>query len=412
MLTSVLTDRSYAKLFAAQVVALLGTGLLTIALGLFAFDVAGSDAGQVLGVALTIKMVAYVGLSPVVEVLTDRVPRKMILIAADLIRAAAAISLPWISEVWQIYVLVFVLQAASAAFTPTFQAVIPDILPDEEEYTKALSLSRLAYDLEAVLSPVAAGALLAVMTYHDLFVGTCVGFLASMMLVCSTGVPSRGSDSRVERSFRERLMRGSRLFIANMELRGLLAVNLTVAAVVSMVLVNSVVVVKSDLGRSEGDLAVLLAVYGAGSMAVALGMPALVRRVSDRTVIAAGARVAPAALLVVAVVLEGVGGDVRWWMLAAVWFGLGIVSSLIGTPTARLLRRNSDQSNRTSVFAAQFSLSHACFVLTYLTAGLVGSRAGTGYAALVLAGIGVAATAVTLRVWRQVDESARIESPR
>ena len=56
--------------------------------------------------------------------------------------------LPFVTTVWQIYVLVFALQAASAPFTPTFQAAIPDIIPDEKTYTKALSLSRLAYDLE------------------------------------------------------------------------------------------------------------------------------------------------------------------------------------------------------------------------------------------------------------------------
>lgn len=49
--------------------------------------------------------------------------------------------------------LVFVLQSASATFTPAFQSLIPSILPDPAEYTKALSLSRLAYDLEALVSP-------------------------------------------------------------------------------------------------------------------------------------------------------------------------------------------------------------------------------------------------------------------
>ena len=48
----VLRNRAYAKLFSAQVVALLGTGLLTVALGLLAFDLAGGDAGLVLGIAL------------------------------------------------------------------------------------------------------------------------------------------------------------------------------------------------------------------------------------------------------------------------------------------------------------------------------------------------------------------------
>ena len=57
---AVLRNPTYAKLFSAQVIALLGTGLLTVALGLLAFDVAGGDAGIVMGVAMTIKMVAYV----------------------------------------------------------------------------------------------------------------------------------------------------------------------------------------------------------------------------------------------------------------------------------------------------------------------------------------------------------------
>ena len=63
MLT-VLRNRTYRHLFTAQVVALLGTGLLTVALGLLAFDLAGANAGAVLGTALTIKMLAYVGLAP------------------------------------------------------------------------------------------------------------------------------------------------------------------------------------------------------------------------------------------------------------------------------------------------------------------------------------------------------------
>ncbi|MBU5234338.1 MFS transporter, partial [Vibrio cholerae] len=79
----------------------------------------------------------------------ERLPRRAMLVSLDLVRALVALALPVVTEVWQIYVLIFVLQSASAAFTPTFQATIPDILVDEDDYTRALSLSRLAYDLES-----------------------------------------------------------------------------------------------------------------------------------------------------------------------------------------------------------------------------------------------------------------------
>lgn len=64
MLT-ILANRTYRHLFAAQVIALVGTGLATIALGLLAWEIAGADAGVVLGTALAIKMIAYVALAPV-----------------------------------------------------------------------------------------------------------------------------------------------------------------------------------------------------------------------------------------------------------------------------------------------------------------------------------------------------------
>ena len=87
---SVLRNGSYAKLFSAQVIALLGTGLLTVALGLLAFDIAGGNAGIVLGTALTIKMVAYVAVSPVVAAVTAHVPRKAVLITCLLYTSDAA----------------------------------------------------------------------------------------------------------------------------------------------------------------------------------------------------------------------------------------------------------------------------------------------------------------------------------
>ena len=126
---SILADRTYRHLFLAQIVALLGTGLATVALGLLAYDLAGENAAMVLGTVFTIKMVAYVGVAPVAGAFADRVNRRVLLVALDLVRAGCALALPFVSEVWQVYGLIFLLQSASAAFTPTFQATIPDVLP-------------------------------------------------------------------------------------------------------------------------------------------------------------------------------------------------------------------------------------------------------------------------------------------
>ena len=210
---SVLTNRTYRHLFLAQVIALVGTGLATVALGLLAYDLAGADAGAVLGTALAIKMVAYVGIAPLAGAYADRLPRKRLLVGMDIIRASVVLLLPFVDAVWQIYLLIFLLQSASAVFTPTFQATIPDILPDEEEYTNALSLSRLAYDLESLISPVLAAALLVIINFHWLFAGTAIGFVVSALLVMSAALPYRKPVAKRVESVWRKTTRGMRVYL-------------------------------------------------------------------------------------------------------------------------------------------------------------------------------------------------------
>ena len=255
----ILANRTYRHLFAAQVIALIGTGLLTVALGLLAFELAGERAGAVLGTALAIKMIAYVGVAPIVGGFADRLPRRAFLVAMDLVRAGIALLLPFVTEVWQVYVLIFLLQSASAAFTPTFQATIPDLLPEEKDYTRALSLSRLAYDLESLLSPTLAAALLTVIGFHWLFGGTVIGFLASAALVLSVRLPQPTPAVHTGGIY-EKTTRGSRIYLATPRLRGLLALNLSVASAGAMVIVNTVVIVRALFGRPESDVAIALAV--------------------------------------------------------------------------------------------------------------------------------------------------------
>src|SRR5215211_6694169 len=104
----VLANRTYRRLFLAQVTALVGTGLATVALGLLAFDLAGANAGAVLGTALAIKMICYVGVAPVAGAFVHLVPRRKLLVALDLVRAGIALALPFVTEVWQVYLLIAV----------------------------------------------------------------------------------------------------------------------------------------------------------------------------------------------------------------------------------------------------------------------------------------------------------------
>jgi MFS family permease len=391
----VLRNRTYRHLFFAQVIALVGTGLATVALGLLAFDLAGAEAGAVLGTALAIKMLAYIGVAPVAAAFAERLPRKTMLVVLDLVRAAVALALPFVTQVWQVYVLIFVLQSASAGFTPTFQATIPDVLPDEEEYTNALSLSRVAYDLESLASPALAAALLSIVSYHALFAGTVVGFLASAMLVVSAILPKPKLPPR--RSIYERTTRGIRMYLATPRLRGLLALNLTIAAGSAMVIVNTVVLVQSRFGLTQRATAMALALFGAGSMLMAFVLPRMLEKWPERRVMLTGATLITVGMLAGAAVAH------RYEALLALWFVLGIGYSLTQTPSGRLLRRSSTSEDRPALFAAQFALSHACWLITYPVAGWLGAKAGLDVSFVVLGAIAAVALAVGARVWREND---------
>ncbi len=399
MLT-ILGNQTFRRLFTAQVVALVGTGLLTVALGLLAYQVAGSNAGAVLGTALAIKMFAYVVVAPVISALSYRLSGRVLLVGSDAMRATTALTLPFVDQIWQIYVLIFVLQAASATFTPTFQSVIPAVLVEEQQYTRGLSLSRLAYDLESLLSPVLAAVLLSIITYNYLFLGTVAGFVASGLLVLTTTLPRVTAAPSVE-SFWARTTLGSRVMFRRPVLRSLLSLNLAVAAATALVVVNTVVYVRDLLAsNSDAQVAILLACYGAGSMAIALVTPRLLTRVGDRRVMLSGAAAIAITLAAAAVMLAiGPSVAVGWVAFALLWIALGGATSLINTPSARLLRYESDAENRPSVFTAQFSLSHACFFVTNPLAGWLGAVTGQTVAASVLAAVATAAAVLAARTW-------------
>ncbi|RWO37510.1 MAG: MFS transporter [Mesorhizobium sp.] len=390
----VLSNRTYRHLFTAQVIALVGTGMATVALGLLSYELAGGDAGMVLGTALAIKMIAYVGVAPVAAAFAERLPRRAVLVSLDLIRAAVALLLPFVTEVWQVYVLIFVLQAASAGFTPTFQATIPDVLPDEKDYTKALSLSRLAYDLESLVSPILAAALLTLVNFHTLFAGTVIGFLASAALVISVILPSPKASE--PRGIYDRTTRGTRIYLATPRLRGLLAINMAVASAGAMVIVNTVVIVQAEYGLTQRDTALALAAFGGGSMLAALALPKLLELVPDRAAMLAGISLLVVGLLV-GMALPG------YRALLPLWFVLGIGYSAAQTPSGRLLRRSSRPEDRPALFAAQFALSHACWLVTYPLAGWLGTTVGIDATFLILACIAAAAVAAAVIVWPASD---------
>jgi hypothetical protein len=99
-----------------------------------------------------------------------------------------------------------------------------------------------------------------------------------------------------------------------------------------------------------------------------------------------------------AVRVAGSGGW-RWPALLATWTAFGGACSMVLTPTGRLIREAAPPAERTAAFAAQFSLSHSCWLLTYPLAGWLGATVGLLPSVGALGVIALAAGVVAGRMW-------------
>jgi MFS family permease len=382
--------RDYYFLFLAQALALVSTGLATVALALLAYQLAGADAGVVFGTALAIKIVTAVGIVPFASSVVERLPRRPLLVGLDLLRASIALMLPWVTDIWQIFVLIFVFQAASGLFTLTYQALVPELLTEEADYTRALSRSRLMYELEGAISPSVAAALLLVLSVSGLFLISVLGLLASVALVLCAGLP-RPVATRTSGPL-SRLRYGLRIFRATPRLRALAALNLAVAAAGAMATVNTVVFVQDKLGLDAGAAAVALTVYGVGSALAAFVFPRAVRLFSYRRVMLAGGSLAAVALSA-GVLAEAYAG------LLVLWFSLGFGGTLAATPAGALLRRTGGPADRGPIYGTQFFLANACQLLTFPLAGWLAARGGADAAFVMLAVLAVVSVVAAAKTW-------------
>src|SRR5699024_3800689 len=340
---------------------------------------------------------------PLAAAYADRLPRRMFLVLLDVARALVVLALPFVTEVWHIYLLIGILQASSAAFTPTFQATIPDIVTKESDYTRALSASQVAYTMETLLSPVLAAIALTFMTFNWLFIATSVGFVISAMLVLATRIPNaRPSDHAGPWA---RVSCCIHTFTSTTSLRGVIALNLLDASAGSIVVVNIVNHVRDTLAGTQSDVAWALSASGGGTLLVALALPWIMDRVADRRVMMTGTILLLVGVLA-AVAMTGTA-VVSWVATIAIWIIIGAGMALIVTPTGRVIRSAVRPSELPAAFAAQFSLSHMAWLLTYPIAGWVGTAAGFTWAWSLLAALAITGAVGAVLLWPATTQQAR-----
>ena len=96
-------------------------------------------------------------------------------------------------------------------------------------------------------------------------------------------------------------------------------------------------------------------------------------------------------LCAIVMVLCIVGGFAPSQKMHDVWLIAGFGYSAVLTPTGRLLKRSAHAEDRPAVFAAQFALSHACWLVTYPLSGWLMTQLGAIPALVTLAALAAVA---------------------
>jgi MFS family permease len=137
--------REFALLFGGIGTSLLGDGVYTVAIAWQVYDLSNTPTAlSVVGLAWTLPMVLFLLIG---GVLGDRIDRRRLLITSDLIRATAVggmatLALTGSIELWHVIALVVLYGTGQALFAPSFQAIVPEVVP-QEQLVQANSLQQL-----------------------------------------------------------------------------------------------------------------------------------------------------------------------------------------------------------------------------------------------------------------------------
>lgn len=373
-------NRNFRLLFFAQVISLAGSGVTTVGLALFAHQlVGGSSAAAVIGNALMLRILAFLLLSQPAGVLADRVNRKLMLIMADLVRFGLMALFPFVHSVWQVYLMIFLINAATAFFTPTYDSTIPEVV-GPSSYVRALSLSRVAVDVEAVLGPVLAGLLISLLGLEWLFWFDAATYLASAALVAASILPhtSKLSIEFSIKTFLRELTVGSRILLRQAVLRRALMLNLVEAIAGAAAIVATVVYVRDVLMLGEAEFVLAMAGLGLGSTVTALFLgwatgryesgangPSELHgrrhRWTEHAMVAGGG-------VLGLILLPGIMKP-TFMIFVLLWILNGVGQALIALSASTLLAEHTTQADRGRAYAAHFAWTHAFWLITYPAIG-------------------------------------------
>jgi hypothetical protein len=404
-----LRHRDFRRLWSGMTLSLLGDGAFLVAMTWQVYLLSNAPTALAyVGIAMSVPTIVLLLVGGAVS---DRVDRRRLMVASDVIRAGAVgllavLTLTGTLALWHVVALCAVYGAATAFFNPAFDAIVPDLLPSAE-LAQANALDQLVRPISfRLLGPAIGGWLVASLGAGAAFALDATTFALSAAAVSSLHY-RRGASTPSRASISKEIREGFAFVRAHTWLWGtLVSAAFAYLAFMGPTEVLLPYIVKNDLAGSASDLGLVFAAGGLGAIlsAIICGARGLPRRNITCMYL-----VWTAATLSIA----GYGLARASWQLMVVCFMFNVLETA-GTiiwATAKQRHVPPNLLGRVSSFdwLISIGLLPLSFALTAPVAGAIGARATLLWAGIV--GGGVTLAALFLPGMRAIEDTASVATP-
>ena len=271
--------RDFALLWSGMTVSLLGDGMYYVAIAWQVLELDNRPtAMSLVGIAWIVPQLVLMVFG---GVLTDRIERRRMMMAADLIRAAAVGAIGLLAvmgalQLWHVLALVVLFAIGDAVFWPAFTAIVPEIVP-AAELLQANSLDNFVRPATRLVGPALGGLVVATVGPGTAFLVDAGTFLASFAALLAMSARPMAKSEHVRSALRD-IREGFAFVRRETWLWGTLVMAAFGNFATSAMFVLVPYVVKTELGGSAGEYG-LIATFGAvgglvGSLVLGqLGLP-------------------------------------------------------------------------------------------------------------------------------------------
>ena len=258
-------NQPFRLLFVATLGSLLGTWLATIALTVDVYD--RTHSGTWVSALLIAVFLPTVLVGVVVGPLLDRLSRRRLMIASDVLRAAVFVALPFVHEPVWIVALAGVAGLGNAVYRPTVNAAMPNLL-DENELERGNALFQTVENMAWAVGPIIGGAIVAASGTHAAYWINAASFVFSALVIRLIPARRLQSDMPVSKGHWRDIADGLSFVRDSAALRVILLVWSVEMIAVACVNVGEVIIAKHSFNAGDFGYGLL---FGASGVGLAIG---------------------------------------------------------------------------------------------------------------------------------------------